>query len=218
MADAALDHDVLLKAVCYGLLEEVLQAVPVPPHVYGVLGTARYVLPKALKKRPPRHAEVATALLNHALDILEILEPTNEETRLAAALEFEATRQLQSLHMGECQLCAMLILRGFNHLLTGDKQAIRALAEMTLPEGVIREALLGRLVCLEQAMLWLCQALGPAHMRERVCAEPDVDPGMRICFSCVSPEIGQESWLEGLLSHINELRATAGPLLMPGPA
>ncbi len=219
MADAAIDNDVVFKAACYGLLEALLAALPGAPYTHGVLGTARFVLPKLLRKRPPIRAAEASVDLERALATLETLEPTAEEVTLSAALEFEAQLQNLGLHAGECLLCAILWQRGLRHLLTGDKVAIEALSAMTPPVGVDPAAFHGKLICLEQAMLWLLQATTePATIRATVCAERDVDPAMRVCFSCASPEVGITSWVEGLSSHVTSLRNVAGPLLAPSDA
>jgi hypothetical protein len=217
VADAALDLDALFKAACYGLVEDVLSVVPTPPHAYGILGSTRYVLPKKLQRGRLQNLAAAEQSLQKALDVLEVLEPTSEEIALAASLEYEATRQQQSVHGGECVLCALLVRRCLTHVLTGDKSAIRGLAAMVLPAEVAPASLAAKWACFEQVVLWLCQRLGAPAVRARVCAEPSVDTGLRLCFSCSAPEVDESSWREGLLSHIRDLRKHAGDVLMPGP-
>lgn len=213
MANAAIDNDVILKGVSYGLLAELLAAVPGAPHAYGVLGTAKYVLRKALQKRPPQRAEAAKAELEAALALLEVLEPTEPETTLAAQLEFEAQRQGVPMHVGECQLVAMLLIREFSHLLTGDRKAIAALASIAAPAGIDGARLAARFICFEQAIRHLVITEGAAMVKAAICAEREVDPAMRVCFSCSSPEVGEASWIAGLDSHIAELRGLSGDLL-----
>jgi hypothetical protein len=213
MADAAIDNDVILKGVSYGFLTELIHAVPGTPHAHGVLGTAKYVLRKALQKRPPHRVSQARAELEAALLTLEVLEPTDQETELAAQLEFEAQRQGVPMHVGECQLVAMLAIRGFNHVLTGDRKAIVALAAVANSSGISTAKLAGRLICFEQAIRYLVLAHGAANIKAAICAEREVDVAMRVCFSCASPEVGEASWLAGLDSHIAELRSASGNLL-----
>ncbi|HUV69869.1 MAG TPA: hypothetical protein VMW15_09430 [Terracidiphilus sp.] len=213
MAEAAVDNDVILKGVSYGFLTELLAAIPEAPHAYGILGTAKFVLRKALQKRPPRRAEATKAELEAALTVLEILEPTEQETALAAQLEFEAQQHAVPMHVGECQLVAMLVTREFHHILTGDRKAIAALASIALPAGIDPARLTARFICFEQAVRHLVVAQGAVLVKTAICAEREVDSAMRVCFSCASPEVDEASWLAGLDNHIADLRAASGGLL-----
>lgn len=212
MADAALDNDVLLKGVSYGLLAVLLDSLPGGPYVHGILGTAKFVLPKILVKRPPNRVEQARADLALALSELETLEPDEHETALAAELEFEAQQKSQPLHAGECQLIAILATRRLRHMLTGDRNAIAALAAAA-PAAVDVAGLARKFICFEQAILYLMNIQGAQRTRDAICAEREVDTAMRICFSCASPEVAAESWAEGLKSHIEALRNETGELL-----
>lgn len=213
MAEAAIDNDVILKGVSYGLFADLLASVPGAPYQYGILGTAKFVLRKVLQKRPPHRAEAAKAELEAALVALEILEPTEQETVLAAQLEFEAQQHAAPMHVGECQLVAMLVIRELSHLLTGDRKAIEALASIASPVGIDPARLSARFICFEQAIRHLVIAQGAAVVKAAICAEREVDSAMRACFSCASPEVGEESWMAGLDSHIEALRAVSGSLL-----
>lgn len=213
MADAALDSDVLLKGVSYGILDALLAALPGGPYVHGILGTAKFVLPKALKKRPPKRFELAKDELATAFLTLECLEPDEDETAIAAKLEYEAQRQFAPLHVGECQLIAIMLARQLRHLLTGDRNAISAMAMIEGPEVLDPIHLAGKFICFEQAVLHLVNAQGARTVRDAICAERQVDTAMRVCFSCSSPEIGEESWITALKSHIENLRITGGGLL-----
>lgn len=214
MADAALDNDVLLKGVSYGILDPLLAALPAGPYEHGILGTAKYVLPKALKKRSPERLDRALQELQASFTKLEILEPDEQEVQLAAQLEFEAQKQSLSLHSGECLLIAMLIRRELRHVLTGDRNAVSALheARATMPFG--DGNLAGRFVCFEQAMLHYAIHVGWSNVKVEICAERGVDTQMRICFSCSSPEATADSWEECLKSSIEDLRSRSGDLLV----
>lgn len=217
MASAALDLDAILKAACYGWVDTLPLAVPTPPHTYGILGTARFVLPKKLRRRELNDPAAAAEALEHALQVFEVLEPSDREIILAAELEHAATEQDKPVHGGESLLCAMLVSRGLSHVLTGDKTAIAGLARMVLPAQIPLVTLEGRWVCFEQAVLWLCGSLSAAAVREAICAEPHADTALRLCFSCAFAAAPEASWLEGLRSHIQALRVDAGVLLMAGP-
>ena len=213
MAESAIDNDVIFKSICYGFLAPLIAAMP--PGASGLLGTARYVLPKLLTKRPPRRLQAAQIELTQALESLETLEPTGEEAELAAQLEFEAQRQSLPVHAGECLLVAMLFMRDFRWLLTGDRSAIESLAQMAFPVTVDVSRLHGRIACFEQAICRLMETSGASSVRASICAEREVDANLRACFSCASPEVCEASWREGLASHIRLIRSQAGNLLMP---
>jgi hypothetical protein len=214
MAEAAIDNDVLLKSVCYGFFAPLIAAMPAGAHAPGLLGTARFVLPKLLRKRPPRRLVQAQVELDQALQTFEVLEPTDAESALAAQLEFEAQRQALPVHAGECLLVAIVLTRNLQWLLTGDRAAIEGLGRMVFPAGLDSTLLHGRIACFEQAICRLMSARGAAAIRMAICAEREVDTNLRACFSCASPEVGEASWREGLDSHIRHLRALSGALLI----
>lgn len=215
MITALMDNDVLLKGSCYGFLDELLSCVPGAPHRYGILGAARYVLRKAVRRRPPV-ADRGREALEAALERYDVIEPTQAELRLAAELEYEAQRAQLSLHEGECLLCAILVTRELHHLVTGDRQAIEALPY--LPAGALDlEALNGKLVCLEQAVSWLVRKVGGAQVRAHICAEPGVDVALRVCFSCTSPEVDEASFLPALEQYVCRTRQLAAHLMMADP-
>ncbi len=215
MADAVVDNDVVLKGASYGFLANLLGAIQGGPYSHGILGSARFVLPKALRRRPPSRVEAAASELDNALATLETLEPTGEETILAAELEYEALRQALPLHGGECLLISMLSSRDLKHLLTGDRNAISALGKLILPASLDSAKLVGKFICFEQAVLHMALSRGASAVRNEICAERDVDTAMRVCFSCSSPDVGEASWLAGLESHIGQLRGVSGSLLIP---
>lgn len=214
MTDCVIDNDVLLKSVSYGFFGELLAALPDGPHSPGLLGTARFVLPKRLQRRPPKRYEQARKDLSAILATLEAVEPSETEAELAATLEYEAQLQAVAVDAGECQLIAIMISRGYHWLLTGDKRALAGLAVMVLPSELSSKNLAARFMCFEQAILHLVAAHGGAWVRRSICEEPDVDTAMRICFSCTSPEVTDASWKEGLDSQVRNLRSECGDLLL----
>ena len=215
MADAALDNDVILKGASYGNLVELLAALPGSPYAHGVLGAARFMLPKILAKKPVTRKGDAMTDLATALATFEVLEPSEDEQRLAAELQFNAQKANLPLDAGEAQLTAMVVRRGLRHLLTGDKRAIGALGATEYPDGLGRAELGQRILCLEQAVWALLDSQEATAVRAVICAERDVDTQLRICFSCSSPEVGEASWREGLRSAIEQVRTLCPDLLHP---
>lgn len=213
MANAALDNDVLLKSACYGFFRELVESVPGAPHSPGILGTAKFVLPRALRKRPPTSLDNAQAELQKLLDELETLEPTVDEVAIAAELEHHAQTLELPMHVGECQLIAIVLARGLRFLLTGDRSALQAAATLNRAAAFDLEPLNGKLICFEQAVYFLAKSQGASWVRDLVCTEVGVDTALRLCFSCSSSDVPEQSWLEGLESYVSALRETTGALL-----
>lgn len=213
MADSAIDNDVLFKSVCYGFFSELVASAPGEPPSPGVLGTARFVVPKLMRKRPPQRVNASEDLAT-VMQALEVLEPTPAEVSLAADLQLAAQQQALALHVGECQLVAILYSRNLRFLLTGDRAAIEGIARLAAPAQIDVTVLRGKLICFEQAIRLLVATRGAGWVRAAICAEREVDTALRICFSCSSPEVGEDSWLEGLENHIQSLRQVAGELLL----
>jgi predicted nucleic acid-binding protein len=206
----AVDNDVIFKAVCYcstGVFWPTTEgADPI-----GVLGAARYVV-RALLERASlaRDKQTAWQVYHAFFASVSNLEPTDQEIRLAAELEFGARRIGASLDPGESQLAAMVVRRDIPVLETGDKRAIISLEQLLdHAEGVL--AMAGRIRCLEQIVLRRLADEGVlATLRSAVCGEPAVDKAMTACFACYSddpPDV--EGVAAGLDSYLNALREQA---------
>ena len=185
----------------------------------GVLGQARFVVSKKLKRRPPtRGYEAAVAYLEKQLAALETIEPTPEEIGTSAELEFAAQKLAVALDSGESLLAAVTHSRALDRLFTGDKRAIEAL-EALLKDGFKPvEYLAGRLACLEQGFIWLLKndLATEGDCRNAVCLEKQADIALAICFSCSSPEIADGRCHEGLRAYVEALRSSAPTILSPG--
>lgn len=213
MMTAAIDNDILFKGACYGLLFDLISAIPSSAGDVGVLGAAKYVVSSKLRKvRLAQSVGEAAKRLEKVLRTAQVLEPTTDEQRYAAELEAAAQRANLSFDTGESQLCAIVITRAMSRLVTGDKRAIKALEWLLAARGETTK-LAGKVLCLEQLLLRLIKGQHPKNVRSAVCEEPAVDKALTTCFSCYSPEIGPESWSEGLMSYIGDLRGAA-PILL----
>jgi hypothetical protein len=218
LTGCAVDNDVLHKGASFQLLSELLPAVAELERC-GVLGQARFVVGKRLRKYPPAcGADVALAYLERTLADLDIMEPTSEEIATAAELEAAAQRLAVGLDSGESLLAAVTGSRKFARLFTGDKRAIEALEKLLEERIAPVEYLMGRLVCLEQGLLWMLtrKLQTMAKCREAICRDKGVDTALAICFSCSSPEVPDEGCREGLRAYIESLRGAAPQMLAPG--
>jgi hypothetical protein len=209
MTQTLVDNDVLIKGSAFALWDHF------PPErlrSFSVLGVARFVVRDAIA----RHRQIddkgaAQAEWEALLDLVEQLEPTEDERATATLLEEAANRSGLPLDVGESQLCAVAMHRAESVVLTGDKRAIVALEQL---RGLVGElvALDGRMACLEQLLHVLMGIAGGLAIRSCVCSEAGVDRALSICFSCSSKD-EVEVDEAGLVSYIEHLRGQAPHLL-----
>lgn len=208
----AIDNDVLLKLACYCLLDEVPRVTGLESRDLHVLGAARYVVPSVIS-RSSRIADKVRAQTNFARFISEVgeLEPTPVEVQLATQIEELALVQGVSLDTGESQLGAIVIVRLFSLLITGDKRAITGLEQLRdqLPALAAIE---GRAASLEQLIARIVRKVGADTLRQLVCAEKNVDRAISTCCACSSLE-AVAAPLQGLLSYVQDLRTSAPRVL-----
>ena len=207
----AVDNDILHKGSGYGLLQEMINLIPAQVHEVNVLRTAKFVVTDKLRK-----ANLADALskFQQFIQRVQCVEPTASEAILAAELEYEAQCASLSFDTGESLLCAIAIKRSFSFLVTGDKRAINSLERLilaSLRNEIIKLA--GKVICLEQLMFRMVNNSDARSIQRAICAQPRLDKTLSICFSCTSPEVGPESWLQCLTSYISELRSSASTIL-----
>lgn len=172
--EALVDNDVLIKAACYDLLRDLLPNTDQQAEV-GLIGVARFAVGSRLERdqrirRPKQARRRWMAFLTDAA----ILEPTPDEVDLATEIE-EAAREAQvPVDVGESQLAAVAIVRTIQRVITGDKRAIRGL-ETILERVEELSYLAGRVECLEQVLATVLHFHDFDVIRERICAEPEVD-------------------------------------------
>ncbi len=209
---SVIDNDIVLKVVCYGLIDELLLPVCKSMNASGILGTARFVIWRRLRKISLNGGPTeAVTRLEGLLRTVSIIEPTDEELQVAADLELSAQRTGVNLDTGESQLCAVAIKRCVAWLLTGDKRAIAGL-EVLLDHDQRVQGISGKVLCLEQLVLAAVDRDMVDTVRDAICAQSIVDKTLAICFSCQScPPV--QSIREGLQSYINALRGSAPRML-----
>jgi hypothetical protein len=211
---SATDNDIVLKAVCYGVAAAFWPNLGSTRHL-GVLGAARYIIGDRIDRAALRGDKIQvharfTALLGFA----DVLEPTIDEIELAAEMETAAAQAGVSLDSGESQLAAMVCHREIEVLETGDKRAIVGL-ETVLDQVPGLLPICGRVRSLEQIVRAVAankEALRP--VARAVCAEPEIDIALSVCFSCYSSPAGTSDPAEGLDSYIADLRRNARRILI----
>jgi hypothetical protein len=178
------------------------------------LGAARFVVSKKITKKAP-HQGIAAAHQHLAtfLGRAAVVEPTDDEQRMAAEFELAAQRAGLGFDAGESQLCSILICRSTPLLLTGDKKAIQALEQLLDSESRL-VALCGKIRCLEQLVLDVFSASpNPDALRTAICAEVEVDKTLTICFSCHCKDGSGLDHAEGLKSYLADLQRRATRVL-----
>jgi hypothetical protein len=205
-----LDVDVVLKMCTFRLPDELVNTATlkgVPP---AILGVASFTLRSRVKRsRTICDRASAQTCLEKILSVLQLVEPLTEEVELAAELEELALEFDLEFDAGESQLFAMLIKRNSPLLLTGDKRAIRAVAQI-VPRQVKK-----RVACLEQVILEIISRVGHDHFRKNVCTEREADRAVTMRFACSSDAVTMEDVKEGLLSYISNVREYADDVLIP---
>lgn len=211
---ALVDNDILFKGACYGLLNAFLASISVASDSFGVLGAARFVVSKKIIKKPP-HKGIAAAHEHLAafLGRAAVVEPTEDEQRMAAEFELAAQRAGLGFDAGESQLCSILICRSTPLLLTGDKRAIQAIEQLLDSESRLL-ALCRKIRCLEQLVLDIFSASpNPDTLRTAICSEVEVDKTLTICFSCHCEDRSGLDYVEGLKSYLTDLQRRATRVL-----
>jgi hypothetical protein len=145
---------------------------------------------------------------------MRVVEPDDTEIGLAAELEFTAQRMGVSLDSGESLLCAIVVRRSLDFLVTGDKRAIRALAQILAERSMI-DKLAGRVVCLEQLMIKVLASGVFSEVRNAICKNAKIDRALAICFSCSREDVTLDQVGDGLQSYVADLRRDASSIMCP---
>jgi len=215
--NAAVDNDLILKAVSYGLEDEFWPQSH--EAVLGILGAARYVVTDRIQRHglrggPTGAQDRLAALLTRCQEV----EPNEVEIALAAELELSGQRLGLALDAGESQLAAIVLNRGVDLLETGDKRAISALEKLR-PQLNWLQPLRQRVRCLEQITLRAAtEPEGFGACSAAICGEPEVDKSLSVCFGCFGNSPTQrETALDALKQYIDAIRESAPEVLTLEP-
>lgn len=195
------DVDALVKLAHWGLLGELEAATGIPPERQATVESIRF---RAIRRDSKlfRDANVANDL---AVALNQFSVGWFPDTDVVARLQGNA-----GLDAGEITLIAMLCSDPQALLVTGDKRALRALAEPGLEDIVERVA--GRVLCLEQILLSALDRLGVGALANSIERHRDLDVAIR-CAVPLPPYAVEIEVRRGLLSYIDDLRNDAPALL-----
>ena len=152
------DNDIVLKVACYGLEEELLFSNPRMPNDIAVLGSARFVVRRAIQKMILSGSMTASIKrANSLIQRFASIDPTEDEQASAAEYELEAQRVGANLDAEESVLCAVALRRSVWFVITGDKRAINAIEKVSRTHRELT-VLRWRLMSLDQLALTSLQA------------------------------------------------------------
>jgi hypothetical protein len=181
------DNDIIHKLALCNLLEEFLAWLQVPPSEVWVLPTLKFWIRRKLKGNVAALSRFEKFLLLTAE--IPVASP--------ASLEF-----FDSLDVGEQQLLSVFIEQPEPpRLVTGDKRAIRQLAELSQQNILLSAKLEGQVDCLEGVMLELIRLYGFDTINSKIV--PEADGLFRLVFGAGRT---QEHANEALQSYLGELR------------
>jgi hypothetical protein len=204
-----LDNDVVLKVAAYGLNDPMLELLTLEDQAPAMLGVGRFVVrQKTVRFQSP---DLVASSLEELLDRLQVIEPTEAEIELAADFEAAALQTGDAFDTGEAQLVAVLVSRSSPALVTGDKRAIEALANLSVT------AAFNRIICLEQMFSNLVRRGSISDLRAKVCSKPLVDQALTNCFACASLgiiELNADAAISALGSYVDYLRQRSKVVLM----
>jgi hypothetical protein len=192
------DTDGFAKLGVTGLLESLLQLLGIELADCGRLPALPHMLRRG--SLPRRYGKPAC----------EALLPTAEAMSVITAASTQWLERLvdvPQIDPGEALLFACAAESGLT-LITGDKRATAAVARV----AGFADALAGRVIAVEAALLALCDWLGDGPVRAAVAPILPTDTTLRICFSGANP-----SPRSGLVSYFESLERDVAPLALWQP-
>jgi len=186
------DNDVIYKLACCDLLLELIAWLQAPPAEIWVLPGLPFVVRKKLKG-------------NH--NALACFNSFMQKTQLIPAANLETLKQFAMLDVGEQQLFAVFVEQNNPaRLVTGDKRAIKLVAELTTKNTELNRRLNGRVDCLESVMLGLIEQFGFDSINTKITQGIEADGVFKLAFGA---ERTHAHAVEALTSFLEALRQTA---------
>lgn len=208
------DNDVIHKTCSYDIHVDVLTSLRELNRIATILESAIHVL-RGWSRR--RLSEPERSVMNERfaefVDQSNVLEPTQEETQLAARIEDISIQNSLNLDTGESLLIAVFLKRNVEFIATGDKRAVVSLSSLTSHWGSITNKRF-YVACLEQIVKYILTTSNLNKVRSSVCSNLDADRAITICFSCYSDEVSLEGVVGNLDVYINDLRSNAPETLV----
>jgi hypothetical protein len=192
------DSDAFCKLGAAGFLQEAARIFEADLRECGRLVALPHMLRKGrLRKLFGAEACDALICLAHAMPVLH--QPS--------LTWLDKLTRIEAIDPGEAQIFAAAAECGIT-VISGDKRALRALKAVE----AFAEALAGRIVVLEAALLALCEQLGPEEVRRRIAPVAASDKMVAVCFSP-----GERDPRGALLSYYKSFASDVEPLVLWDP-
>jgi hypothetical protein len=200
-----IDVDALCKLAHWRLLAELPGLSGFPLKECASLSSARHRANRALTKpdgktfRDVAAAQEAVNAIDQMRGVIKI-DPT-------AMSVFE---DVAGIDAGEAVLLTALDTNPGARLLTGDKRALRALAELPLE---VRQRYAGKIILVECVLLAALNAFGLEWLRERVCPWKEIDKSTIVIMGSRC-DLADARVREGIASYIREMVELCDPSLV----
>ena len=183
------DNDIVHKLACCGLLDSFSTWLKAPPAEIWVIPTIPFVLRKKLKNNPDGLADLETFLLKNSP---------------IPAASIELLERYGALDEGERQMLAVLVEDPrITQLVTGDKRALRQIANMTETDAKLNQRLQeARIDCLESVRLGLMDLFGHAAINAKASLGVDSDKVLKMTFGLDRNEAHAREVLEAYLKDL----------------
>lgn len=200
-----IDADALSKLAHWNLLAEVVHATNAEWSQSATFGSLLHRSRRSIEKPDGKLFRSAEAA-GRAVSALKMMLPLPEVN----ASELSWVQGVSAIDPGEALLIAVARREASARILTGDKRALRALANL---ERSVWMPVAGKVILVEQVLLSCLNRHGIEWLRERVCPAFDFDKTVEIVMGsrCDTPT---EAVRDGLTSYIREIRDIVAPSLI----
>ena len=197
-----MDSDVVRKLLQYELIDACVDCFGCSVENFGVLPQLKYQL-----KLTSEDDSKAVMLLGSS-KLVELAKDFVSQCS-EVSINIELINDLLDLShpaidSGEQTLFAALISNLDDHLFTGDKRALAALADNTANNPI--ENLWMRIFCFEEVILIISRTTAFCVVRDRIRNAPDVDTALKNAFGSSAP-VSLDQVEAGLLSYVRDLVA-----------
>jgi hypothetical protein len=199
------DVDAVAKLAHWQLLEHLPSLLGVAWSDCGTLGSVVHRASRATEKADGKLFK-STEAAGRAMASVKLMGKPVEP----GGVTMSSLQDIAGLDPGEAVLLSAVADEAGSRLLTGDKRAIRALAEL---DAGVRGPIAGRILVVEQIVLLAFDRFGLAWLRDRVCPFADIDKAIRVVMGgrCDASEVAVREALE---AYIQELVGLCDPSLL----
>lgn len=197
------DNDIILKLAQCDLLADLPKLLDEPAEQVFITPTARYqLLPKKTAKAIAKCGNEATLKR-----IQDFLDATSEIPQIQDESLLQTLASIDHIDPGEALLFAAAVEMLDPILITGDRNALRALLANQDRLPTVNAALQEKVVTFESAVLLALHTLGFAIIKQKLLSSPKPDAMLRLVLK---PDMRETDLSECLESYVREVR----PLLL----